>query len=67
VTVPPPIFDEPILFFQWTQRKLSVLRFAGVNSTDIGAIKGAVMSEQKRYRRAVSKRRVLSDTLSAEA
>jgi len=58
---------NPFVFFQWTKRKLLVLRFAGVNSTDIGAIKGAVMSEQKRYRRAVSKRRVLSDTLSAEA
>jgi len=36
-----------------------------VNATDIGAIKGAAMSEQKGYRRADSKRRLLSDTPSA--
>jgi hypothetical protein len=40
------------------------LRFVGVNSIDIVAIKGVIMSELNGYWRRVSKRRLLSDTPS---
>ena len=48
---------NPFVFFQWTKRKLSVLRFAGVNSTDIGAIKDVAMSEHLFCDKVVAGRR----------
>jgi hypothetical protein len=45
--------------------KVAGFEICGMNSTDIVAIKDTAMSEQKGYRRAVSKRREISDNPSA--
>ena len=63
--MPPSMKCGPILFLSLDLVKVSGIEIYGMNSTDIGDIKGAVMSEQKGYCRTVSKRILLSDTPSA--
>jgi hypothetical protein len=48
--VPPPIINEPILFFKVDPAEVAGFEICGMNSTDIGVIQGAAMREQKRYR-----------------
>jgi hypothetical protein len=50
VTLPPPIINEPILFFKVDPAEVASFEICGMNSTDIGVIQGAAMREQKRYR-----------------
>ena len=57
--------NEPICFFSVDPAKVVGFEIYGMNSSDNGAIKGAAMDGQKGYLKAVSKRRVLSDTPSA--
>ena len=48
--MPPPIINEPILFFKVDPVKVASFEICGMNSADIGVIQGAAMGEQKRYR-----------------
>jgi hypothetical protein len=49
--MPPPIATEPILVFLVDPMKVAGFEIYGVNSTDIGDIKGEAMGGQKGYRR----------------
>jgi len=48
--LPPPIATEPILVFLVDPMKVAGFEIYGVNSTDIGDIKGEAMGGQKGYR-----------------
>ena len=55
----PPIINEPILLFLVDPMKVVGFEIHGVNSTDIGDIKGEAMGGQKGYRGAGSRRETI--------
>jgi len=54
--LPPPIFNEPIFAFSVDPVKVAGFEICGVNSTDIGAIKGVAMGGQGGYLRSGSRK-----------
>jgi hypothetical protein len=45
--LPPPILNEPIMFFSVDPPEVADFEICGLNSADNGAIKGAAMGGQK--------------------